>query len=393
MIIGIFTDTYYPDVNGVSTASSTLYKALKQAGHTVYVVTSSKGRKVRIEDEFIIRIPGVTCKQLYGYKLAWIYNRKAYNILKKINFDVIHIQTEIGIGIFGVLLARKWNIPLVYTYHTMYNDYTYYVTGNKKRLDRGVKKLLAAVTRKFIDYTAASTTTSVKARNALKTYGVSKNVFVVPNGVDFSNFDKSKISAEEIYKFKRENGLEDKYILLSLGRVAKEKSIDLTLQGLKKYVTINPSSNVFLLIVGDGPDRERLEKITKDLDLQKFVKFVGKVDHTKTPFFYAISDLFIGSSTTETQGLTYNEAMSTECLVMSIYDFNLKSVIIDHETGFYYKDVNDFPKVLDEIINLPDAERARIIKNAKENNTKLFSIDSYAEKMTEVYKNAKRSLW
>ncbi len=393
MIIGIFTDTYYPDVNGVSTASSTLYKALKQAGHTVYVVTSSKGRKVRIEDEFIIRIPGVTCKQLYGYKLAWIYNRKAYNILKKINFDVIHIQTEIGIGIFGVLLARKWNIPLVYTYHTMYNDYTYYVTGNKKRLDRGVKKLLAAVTRKFIDYTAASTTTSVKARNALKTYGVSKNVFVVPNGVDFSNFDKSKISAEEIYKFKRENGLEDKYILLSLGRVAKEKSIDLTLQGLKKYVTINPSSNVFLLIVGDGPDKERLEKMTKDLDLQKFVKFVGKVDHTKTPFFYAISDLFIGSSTTETQGLTYNEAMSTECLVMSIYDFNLKSVIIDHETGFYYKDVNDFPKVLDEIINLPDAERARIIKNAKENNTKLFSIDTYAEKMTEVYKNAKRSLW
>lgn len=393
MIIGIFTDTYYPDVNGVSTASSTLYKALKQAGHTVYVVTSSKGRKVRIDDEFIIRIPGVTCKKLYGYKLAWIYNRKAYNILKKINFDVIHIQTEIGIGIFGVLLARKWNIPLVYTYHTMYNDYTYYVTGNKKRLDRGVKKLLAAVTRKFIDYTAASTTTSVKARNALKTYGVSKNVFVVPNGVDFSNFDKSKISAEEIYEFKRENGLEDKYILLSLGRVAKEKSIDLTLQGLKKYVTINPSSNVFLLIVGDGPDRERLEKITKDLDLQKFVKFVGKVDHTKTPFFYAISDLFIGSSTTETQGLTYNEAMSTECLVMSIYDFNLKSVIIDHETGFYYKDVNDFPKVLDEIINLPDTERARIIKNAKENNTKLFSIDTYAEKMTEVYKNAKRSLW
>ncbi len=393
MIIGIFTDTYYPDINGVSTASATLYKALKQAGHTVYVVTSSKGRRVRIEDEFIIRIPGVTYKKLYGYKLAWIYNRKAYNILKKINFDVIHIQTEIGIGIFGVLLARKWNIPLVYTYHTMYNDYTYYVTGNKKRLDRGVKKLLAAVTRKFIDYTAASTTTSVKARNALKTYGVSKNVFVVPNGVDFSNFDKSKISAEEIYEFKRENGLEDKYILLSLGRVAKEKSIDLTLQGLKKYVTINPSSNVFLLIVGDGPDRERLEKMTKDLDLQKFVKFVGKVEYAKTPFFYAISDLFIGSSTTETQGLTYNEAMSTECLVMSIYDFNLKSVIIDHETGFYYKDVNDFPKVLDEIINLPDTERARIIKNAKENNTKLFSIDTYAEKMTEVYKNAKRSLW
>lgn len=97
MNIAIFTDSYYPDINGVSTASQTLYKSLKEKGNKVYVVTNTNKKKVLIEDD-IIRIPGITIKSFYDYKFAWLFNMKVFKMLKKLNLDIIHIQTEIGIN-------------------------------------------------------------------------------------------------------------------------------------------------------------------------------------------------------------------------------------------------------------------------------------------------------
>ena len=393
MIIGIFTDSYYPDVNGVSTASQTLVKSLIKKGHTVYVVTNTDKKKITIEDN-IIRIPGIVAKKLYDYKFSNIFSYKVFNMLKKFKFDIIHIQTEVGIGIFGRILAKKWDIPLIYTYHTMYEDYTYYLTKKNPLFEKMTKKLLEYVTRVFIDSTTSITTTSAKAKNALINYGVKKYIHVVPNGVDFTEFDSNKFSKEDFENFRKENDLENKKILLYLGRVAQEKSIDKILIGFKKYLQKEDSNkDMVLLVVGDGPYLETLKQNCTMLELDQYVRFIGKVEHSKVPFFYSLSDLFISASTSETQGLTYSEAMSCNCMVLCAFDYNLKEVVIDNRTGFYFYDDESFVNRLAFILNMSDTEKNKIIAAAKENNDQLFSIDKYAERMEKVYEKAIREHW
>src|SRR5574344_439976 len=126
MKVALFSDTYPPQINGVATATATLAEALRQHGDDVLVVTVAldKQRKMTYQDG-IIRMPGITVKRLYNYKFAGFYSSRAEKLIVAFHPDVIHVQTEVGIGIFGRILERKYSIPLIYTYHTMYEDYTY----------------------------------------------------------------------------------------------------------------------------------------------------------------------------------------------------------------------------------------------------------------------------
>ena len=152
MRIGIFTDTYTPFINGVTTSVVMLKNALEKKGHTVYIVTvNHEDLKFKYkEDEKIIRIPGVPIG-IYDYRLTGIYPLKAINKIKKWNLDVIHSQTEFGVGTFARIIAKQFNIPLVHTYHTMYEDYIHYIT--KGYFKKSSKKLVEYFTLFYCDKT------------------------------------------------------------------------------------------------------------------------------------------------------------------------------------------------------------------------------------------------
>ena len=130
MRIGIFTDTYPPFINGVSTSIVSLEKALKEEGHEVFIVTVNPDNlSYRYEnEEKIIRIPGIPIG-IYDYRLTGIYPLKAISKIKEWHLDIIHSHTEFGIGTFARILAKQLDIPLVHTYHTMYEDYIHYNKG------------------------------------------------------------------------------------------------------------------------------------------------------------------------------------------------------------------------------------------------------------------------
>ena len=127
MRVALFTDTYLPDVNGVVTSIELLRKELEKHGHDAYVVCTYPGvMKIKQEGK-IIRLPGIEVKQLYGYALASPIHYLFIDDLKKLNFDIIHVHTEFGVGIFAGIVAKQLHIPLVRTYHTTYEDYTHYI--------------------------------------------------------------------------------------------------------------------------------------------------------------------------------------------------------------------------------------------------------------------------
>ena len=390
MRVGLFVDAYIPEINGVVTSTKTLCDALINKGDEVYVVTTNPFSKGIMIQDNVIRLPGLELKKLYGYRVAMPYSKKAENIIRKLNIDVIHVQTEASIGIFGRILAKKYGIPLIYTYHTMYVDYTYYVT--KGFLDPVVKGIVKKLSKALADSSTELITTSDKTKSALRSYNVDQYINVIPNGIDLKKYDKTKFTKEQFDQYRKENGLEDKFLILSLGRIAKEKSIDLCIKEYAKYLKETNDQKTMFLIVGDGPQKEEYEKLVVDLDLMERIKFLGKVSHDETPFYYGLCDLYISASTSETQGLTFIEAMASSLPVICQYDDNLNDVVIDGETGYFFYTENECHKKLEQVINMSQEKREEIINNALKNIQK-YSVDIFADSVKEVYNRAIRKCW
>jgi len=244
MRIGIFTDTYPPFINGVSTSISMLEKALIEEGHEVFIVTvNPENMSYKYEDdERIIRIPGVPIG-IYDYRLTGIYPLRAINKIKKWNLDIIHSHTEFGVGTFARIIAKQFDIPLVHTYHTMYEDYVYYIT--KGYFDKSSKKIVEYLTKFYCDKTAKELIVPSKKTYDLfkEKYKFDKEVHIVPTGMDTKRFAKEKFKKEEILKLKKELGIKkEEFVILYVGRLAQEKNVDLLLKGqveiLKKHKNV-----------------------------------------------------------------------------------------------------------------------------------------------------------
>ena len=390
MKVGIFTDTYPPEINGVATSCEMLKKTLESHGHEVFLVTTNSSLNKMIYEDYCLRIPGILLKKLYNYRLAGIFHPKATKIIKSWNLDIIHTQTEGGVGLYARLLAPSLKIPLVYTYHTMYVDYTYYVT--KGIMDQSVKNIVKKLSKVLCETCDEFTTPSEKTKNALRGYGVERYINVVPNGIDLDRFEDNEKNIERIKRYRKENNLEDTKILLSLGRIAQEKSIDVLLRGYALFLKKNPSIKTKLLVVGDGPSKPNLEKLAHDLDIKDHVSFIGKVPYEDVPFFYQLADLYLSASTSETQGLTFVEAIASKTLVLCRFDENLVDVIKENQTGFYFSDEDSFALKLEKVLNIEENEMNQIIEKAYLENKK-YSLESFYLNMKEEYDRARRKKW
>ena len=387
MNIILFSDTYEPELNGVSTSVTTLSNVLKNKGHNVYVVTTNPFSKRVTFKNNILRIPGMRLKWLYNYILAPIYNRKAMKILKNIDADIIHVHTDFSIAQLAYLYKRYSNAALVYTYHTMYEDYTYYIT--KGYFDRTSKWIIRQYSLAIGEKTNAVITPSHKSLNYLRKIGVSKYIGVIPTGIDTTRFINYSLNPQDKIDFmNRFNIPEGSKIMLFLGRMAKEKNIDELLENFKSLMEIK--NDVYFVIVGDGPNRSELEQKAEKLGIAEKTRFVGAVPYDKIDFYYSIADVFVNASVSETQGLTYLEAMSSKKIVLAKYDSNLSELIIDGYNGFFYETKEEFLQKICQIFEKYDTTDNVMVKNMLESVEKL-SLDKFYTNIMEVYEKAKRN--
>lgn len=390
MRIALFSDTYFPEINGVATATTTLQKILNDGDNfCVTVTTNPYSSKVTFEDN-VIRIPGIEAKKLYGYRFAFLYNSKVKRILDDLKIDVVHIQTEVGIGIFGKLYAKMKKIPFVYTYHTMYEDYTYYAT--KGFADPFAKRVVRSFSRWQANSASEFIAPSTKTKDAMRDYGVQRYINIVPTGIDFKKFLLENNDADAIYKYKKKLGFDKTFNIIYLGRVAKEKGIDVLIRGFRSYVSNNPATEVRMLIVGGGPALEELKKLSEDLKMNSFIHFVGKVMPSEVPFYYHLGDVFASASVSETQGLTFMEAMAAHKILLAKYDENLVNVIKDRETGFFFDNEEDFGKKIDLVKNLKAEERV-LMENKAYDLAQAYSLEKFKSNILTAYYRAIRNHW
>ena len=386
MRIGIFTEAWEPYISGLVTSEVMLKNALEKLGHEVYVVTANMESFTHEYDEKkrIYKIPGIPTG-IYDSRLTGIYPIKAIKTIKEWDLDIIHSQTEFAIGTFARIFAKQYDIPIVHTYHTMYEDYVHYIT--KGYFDGASKKIVEYLTKFYCDKTIDELIVPTKKTYDLfkEKYKYDRNVHIIPTGIEIDRFYKEKINKEKLNKLRSKLNLNDNDVVaLFVGRVASEKSIDFLIENHSKILKKN--KNCKLLIVGDGPDLEEYQKLSKKQKIENSVIFTGKVSWEDIPLYYNLADIFVTASHTETQGLTVVEAMAASIPVVALDDESFRNTVIDELTGYLFKNKKEYINKMIELINNKE-KRINMGKQGRI-NSETYSSKYFAERVLHVYKLA-----
>ena len=386
MRIGIFSETYTPYISGLVTSEVMLKNALEKEGHEVYVVTANlESFKYEYDEkERVLKIPGVPTG-IYDSRLTSIYPIQAVNKIKSWKLDVIHSQTEFAIGTFARIFAKQYNIPLVHTYHTMYEDYVHYIT--KGYFKRSSKKIVEYLTKFYCDKTATELIVPTRKTYDLfkQKYKYDRNVHIVPTGIEVERFYAEKFKEKDIRSLRKKLGIRDNEdVILFVGRLGEEKNVNTLIEAHVSITRTNP--NTKLLIVGTGPDLDKFKELARKYGVSKDVIFAGRVPWDEVPKYYQIAQVFATASKTETQGLTVIEAMAASLPVVAYDDDAFREVVVDGLNGHLFKTKKEYKDAVRDILNHPElyekmCRQARI--TADQHSSKYF-----AEQVLNVYKTA-----
>ena len=384
MKIGIFTDAYNPTPSGVVTSINMLEKEMKSRGHEVYVFAPSKSQIKDNQNVYMLKsMPLVVAKQ-YKNRVAAFYSRDIAKQIKELNLDIIHTQSEFSLGLFGKIISRKFDIPFIHTYHTMWEDYIHYIIPIKGTRNIYPKRFARTLSKNFVTKAECIITPSKKTEKYLKYKCKIKNkpIYVIPTGIDIAPLKKENIRSEDLVNLKKKLNInKDDKVLLFLGRVAEEKSIDIILNSMPAVFFSVP--NAKLLIVGDGPSKVALEELAKKLNISDKVIFTGVAPRSDVPKYYNIADVFVNASVTETQGLTFIEAMASSTPIVARYAPNLSEFIVSGENGILVKHEKDFANTIISLLN-----NEQLMQKLATNGFKTadkYSLKEFGDKLEYVY--------
>lgn len=335
MNIGIFTDTYYPEINGVANSAYELKKGLEKLGHTVYIFTVSNPAASLEDEKGVCRIASVPFPMLKERRIGCTLSKVWKRRIRKYHLDIIHTQTEFMMGHLGRKLADWLGIPHIHTYHTIYEDYLSYLHMPDRQCFRRVARRFSRLCCNHADEIIVPTG---KVQELLQRYGVKKEVHVIPSGISLRKF--AEPDEEHVRELKLQFGIpEDKLVLLYVGRLSIEKNIG----ELITYIhEVDSQEKTILLLVGDGPEREVLEQQVKELEMEKNVIFAGMAPFDRIEDYYALGDIFVSASTSETQGLTYIEALAAGMPLLARRDDCLDGVLQEYFNGISYENKKMF---------------------------------------------------
>ena len=294
------------------------------------------------------------------------------------NLDIVHVHTEFSIGSFGRIIAKQFNIPIVATYHTYYEDYLYYI--NKGFFDKTSKKLLKTLTQFYEDKTVDSLIVPAEKIKKIFQNHYKKEIAVIPTGIAIERFYKENIDKNKKEKiFKKLNLSNEDFLILFVGRIAEEKNIKFLIDAHKKL--INDDKKYKLVIVGDGPDVKNLKEASKDI--KDNVIFAGKSPWEDVPCYYDMADVFVTASKSETQGLTVLEALASSTPVVCANDPSYIDAILPGTNGYVFDTEEEYIKNIKKL-KADENLRKDFAKNAREYSEN-FSALKYGERVLEVY--------
>ena len=376
MKILITTDWYAPAVNGVVTSVKNLRRELEALGHEVRILTLAPDLRSEAAAG-ITRIGSIGAGRVYpGARLRTALAGRWVRQLVEWGPDVVHSQCEFSTFFLARRIAEELNVPLIHTYHTVYEDYTHYFSPSV----RWGRRAAAVFSRWITGQTDCIIAPTGKVRQLLLGYGVTRPVVVIPSGIDLRRFRRPRDPMAETVLRASLDIPADRTVLLFVGRLAAEKNVE-ELLAARKALGDKP---VTLLLVGDGPHRPALEARAAELGLDApDVIFAGQVPPDQVADWYRLGTVFVSASTSETQGLTYAEALAAGLPVLCRADPCLDGVIRQGENGWQYRTEEEFLRRVEEILD--DPARAAELRPTAAASAEPFSAERFARRVERVY--------
>lgn len=379
MRIAFFTNCYKPLVNGVVTSISSLKEAYERKGHEAYVFAP------RVEDyvdqeKNVFRYRSVNLTSKVKYPLPIPLSFRVKKIITEFNPDIVHIHHPFLLSSVAIMYGKRLGIPKILTLHTQYEQYAHYVSPIPERLTQEAIKMIIHNLSYKID---CITTPSESMRKLIRSYGVKNRIEIIPNAIHLISFKEDDVFKRTEIK-KKYNLKEDDKIILFVGRVASEKSIDKIIKALA-IIKKRDISKVKLLIIGDGPAMDELKQLARTLKIEKDVIFAGTVSYEEIRHYYKMAYVFTIASTTETFGIVTIEALASGVPVLAVKAPGAVDILTDGVDGLLVdNDVEKFANALEKIIREPEL-REKLSRGTLKTSEK-YSIDTISERMLNLYR-------
>jgi len=378
MHIAFFTNTYRPTMSGVVRSIDTFRKEFSDMGHNVFIF-AQKAHDYEDEEPFIFRYPAVEVPFANDYAFPVPFSRTIDNMLPSLKLDVIHSHHPFLLGDTAAEKAKTLGLPMVFTFHTRYDEYTHYVPFSSDF----TKMVIDLWMNHYLEKCQHVITPSESIKQILIENGVEGDITAIPTGINITPFDEADGGP-----IREENGWGDDLVLISVGRLAKEKSFDTLLEAAAKVM--RERSHVRLVIIGGGLEEKSLAKMAKDLGIGDRVQFTGSMPFEDIPAYLKAADIFCFASTSETQGLVTMEAMAAGLPIVAVDATGTSDAVEDGLDGLLTENNSDaLAAALEKVIDNPDL-RQKLIEGAGK-KVQWFDIRIQAQRMLDVYAQAKET--
>ena len=382
--IGLFTDTYAPQVNGVSISLQLISEGLQRAGHQVTIFapripgyTDEKAGVVRLPSLKYLNDPPIYVAVLGTPRSTWSLTRK--------HFDVLHAHSPLTVGLLAYFTASTKNLPLIYTYHTSITDYTHYlkIIGGTGVI-RHAARWFSTTSTNLGDQIVVP---SPKFHRLLLEQKVTKPIHTIPNGIDLSLFKAAKNPGS----FRSRLGLKpDAPILLSVGRVDPEKRLDFLIDAFACLADRIPDAH--LVFAGDGSARKKLEAHAAGTKVNNRIHFLGMVNRVELPDLLHDATVFLSASTTEVHPISVIEAIASGLPLVAVQDEAFEGMIMENENGHLTPlNVNVFSDTLVRLVS--DSEKLKQYGKRSLELSEKFSIEGQVRSLENLYFEAILQNW
>jgi len=374
MKVQIFTNNFLPRVSGVAVAVNFLNTALNTAGHQTMIVAPDYGygRKIRGIEVFRVRSLYLKPKRV-AMPFANVEESAIREVTENWAPDLIHSNHPFGLGNAALSMADEKQVPLVYTFHTLYDFFAHYLLLDTEKVRKAVRDYVV----RYANRCDLVITPTEPIKEHLRQEGVTVRMEAVPTGIDFSRFEKVKEEQVEELREKYSLNKFDK-VLLNVGRISKEKNVYLALSALKKLT--DRGKNYCLLFVGDGPEISGLSKQAEEWGISDRLVWGGFLDQDSLAGAYFAGDVFLFPSMSDTQGIVLYEAEAAGLPIVATDSMASRAELRDGKNGLFAEnDPDDYAEKIEEVLRSPD-------KYTEDFDTGAFSAEGLGKTYDRLYR-------
>ncbi|HLC68879.1 MAG TPA: glycosyltransferase [Candidatus Bilamarchaeaceae archaeon] len=377
MRIAYFTDTYLPNTDGVVSSILNYRKELERRGHEVFIFSpGTKKQKKENTDEHVYYFTSAAFKPYPDYRIALFNFFSPLKMVRERGIDVIHSHGIATTGLAAIQSSKKLKIPSIVTFHTLVPEAIHYISPHEN-MHSFLQNVAWKYLRWYYKHYPKILAPSRYARRILAEHGI-ENTELLPTGIDLEVFNAGVKPAAARKKF----GLTDEPVVLYVGRLAKEKNIEILIEAAPSLLNLLPKTK--FLLVGKGPAETYYKDLVRKKDLESHFIFAGYIDAATLPSCYAAADVLAFPSKFDTQGLVVLEAMGTGLPAVVHKDSAAAEFVEDSKNGYLFSDNFDLYEKLKSTIKEKKKLRPYVLETAEK-----YDMRKSVDRLLEIYQTLK----